>query len=451
MAMKNPTILIADGDGVLLHNLKSRLISHGFEVIQAKDKADQQQLLQAEKPDLVIIGSIRRKTDDGLETVGKIRQQHKGIPIILITEYSSEARVIDALRAGVNDYLKWPYSEKEVIASIQRNLSDFCRQPEAYPKTASAYQDYSQSIIGQSKPMREIKEYLLKVASTDSTVLITGETGTGKELAAETIHRQSPRYKKPFVCVNCSALPENLVESELFGYNKGAFTGAVAVKPGKFELANKGTVFLDEVGDMNPYAQAKILRSIESKKVEPLGGKKTIPLDLRIIAATNQDPEQLMSEGKFREDLYYRLNVARVHLPPLRQRKEDISRLIAHAIKKMNRCFNRNVKGLTDEAMVILFRYDWPGNVRELMNLIEASFINLPSRQVDFVDLPEQFQQRLKLTEGVSQNERKQIVSALLETKWNKSKAAQKLNWSRMTVYRKMEKYNIIEKRRHQR
>jgi DNA-binding NtrC family response regulator len=445
--MKSPTILIADGDGALRRNLKNSLIFHDFEVIQAKDKADQQHLFQTKKPDLVIIGSIRRKTDDGLETAGKIRRQHKGIPIILLTEYSSEARVIAALRAGVNDYFKWPFSEKKLIASIQRNLSGFCRYPEAYPTTVVAYQDYGQPMIGQSKPMREIKAYLLKVASADSTVLITGETGTGKELAAQTIHRQSPRHNKPFVCINCSALPESLVESELFGYNKGAFTGAVAVKPGKFELANKGTVFLDEVGDMNPYAQAKILRSIESKTVEPLGGKKGIPLDLRIIAATNQDPEQLMEDGKFREDLYYRLNVARVHLPPLRQRKGDISRLIAYGIEKMNRCFNRNVKGLTDEAMTILFRYDWPGNVRELMNLIEASFINLPSRHVDFADLPRYFQQRFELMEGISHDERKEIVSALLETKWNKSKAAQKLNWSRMTVYRKISQYNIVEKR----
>ena len=297
--MKNPTILIGAEDGELCHHLKGRLVFYEFEVILAKEQTDQQQLFQTRKPDLVIIGTNCRRTDDGLETVGKIRRQHKNIPIILLTEHSSEARVIAAFRAGVTDYFKWPFSEKEVITNIRRNLSDFYRPSEAYSKTIATYRDYNPPMIGQSKPMREIKAYLLKVASTDSTVLITGETGTGKELAAQTIHRKSPRHEKPFVCVNCSALPDNLVGSELFGYNKGAFTGAVAVKLGKFELANKGTVFLDEVGDMNPYAQAKILRSIESKEVEPLGGKKTIPLDLRFIAATNQDPEQLMAEGKF--------------------------------------------------------------------------------------------------------------------------------------------------------
>jgi len=434
--MNNPTILITGFDETLGQNLKKQLISQGFDVIEANGIENVLSSLENRRPDLVVSGSFQKNINDGFRGTKEIRRRDRQIPMILIAKYSSEERVIAALRAGVNDYLKWPYTEKDLVASIWRNLSELCHQPDTNSKSSSVCRDYGQTMIGQSKPMREIKAYLLKVASTDSTVLITGETGTGKELAAETIHRQSPRHNKSFVCVNCSALPENLVESELFGYNKGAFTGAVAVKPGKFELANKGTVFLDEVGDMNSYAQAKILRSIESKEVFPLGGKDAIPLDLRIIAATNQDPEKLMTEGKFREDLYYRLNVARVHLPPLRQRKEDISRLIAHGIEKMNRCFNRNVKGLTDEAMTTLFRYDWPGNVRELMNLIEASFIN-------------QFQRRLKLFEKVPQDERKHIVSTLLETKWNKSKAAQKLNWSRMTVYRKMEKYNIIEKRRH--
>lgn len=445
--MNNPTILITECDETLCQDLKRQLIPQGFDIIEANGMENVLSSFQSRRPDLVVIGSFQKNINDGLIETKEIRRRDRRIPIILIAKYSSEERVIAALRAGINDYFKWPYIEKDLTASIWRNFSELCHQPDTNPEVSSVCRDYDKTIIGQSKPMREIKTYLLKVAPTDSTVLITGETGTGKELAAETIHRQSPRHNKPFVCVNCSALPENLVESELFGYNKGAFTGAVAVKPGKFELANKGTVFLDEVGDMNPYAQAKILRSIESKEVFPLGGKGAIPLDLRIIAATNQDPEKLMDEGKFREDLYYRLNVARVHLPPLRERKEDISRLIEYAIKKMNRCFRLNVKGLTDEAMTTLFRYDWPGNVRELMNLIEALFINLPARHLDFVDLPKHFQQRLKLTEGVSQDERKQIVSALLETKWNKSKAAQKLNWSRMTVYRKISQYNIVEKR----
>ena len=447
MAMKNPTILIAEGDEILRQNLRRKLSLHGFDLIEASGIKDILRSLQNRKPDLIISGSSQKCISEGITKAKDIRRQNKRVPIILITRYSSEEKAISALRAGVNDYFIEPFSCEDLVASIQRNISNIYHQPETRPKKAVKFYYRSQPMLGESKPMRQAKAYLAKLAATDSTVLITGETGTGKELAAELIHRNSPRYKKPFICVNCAALPEGLVESELFGYERGAFTGAVAAKPGKFEMADKGTVFLDEVCDMNPYAQAKILRSIECKEVYPLGGKGAIPLDLRVIAATNQNPEQLMDEGKFRKDLYYRLNVARVHMPPLRERKEDILRLISHAIENLNRRFKRNVQGLTDEAMATLFRYDWPGNVRELMNLIEASFINLPSRQVDFVDLPRQLQKQLDNSAKLPLNERKQIVSALLETKWNKSKVAQKLKWSRMTVYRKMTKYNIVENR----
>jgi transcriptional regulator with PAS, ATPase and Fis domain len=303
-------------------------------------------------------------------------------------------------------------------------------------------------MIGESKCMREIKNYLCKVAPTDSNVLITGETGTGKELAAGLIHLKSPRYKNPFVCINSAALPETLIESELFGYDRGAFTGAVAEKPGKFELANSGTVFLDEIGDMNHYAQAKILRIIENREFFHLGGKRPVSFDARIVAATNKEPSQLIEERKLRDDLYYRLNVARIHLPPLRERKEDIPSLISHAAKRLNHRFGRNILGLKDDAMACLFRYDWPGNIRELFNLIEAIYINLPSRQTDFIDLPKPIQKQIKVTEVHPIDERKQIVTTLLETNWNKSTAAQKLKWSRMTLYRKMTKYNIVESRK---
>jgi transcriptional regulator with PAS, ATPase and Fis domain len=233
----------------------------------------------------------------------------------------------------------------------------------------------------------------------------------------------------------------------LFGYDRGAFTGAFAYKKGKLELANGGSVFLDEIGDMTKFAQAKILRTIESKEFFHLGGKRSIPMKARVIAATNQDPERLMAEGNFRKDLYYRLNVARVQMPPLRKRKEDIPHLVKHAIRKFNHRFCREAEGLTDEAMVCLLRYEWPGNVRELLNLLEAAYINLPNRKVSYIDLPKPIYKQLKVTQGSTKEERKRIISALLETNWNKSTAAQKLNWSRMTLYRKIEKYNIVEKR----
>jgi transcriptional regulator with PAS, ATPase and Fis domain len=334
--------------------------------------------------------------------------------------------------------MDYPCSREELLRSIEARLP---REEENSQEPGSC-----RFMVGESKPMREISRFINRVAATDSTVLITGETGTGKELVASLIHEKSMRRMKPFVCVNCAAMPDTLVESELFGYERGAFTGAVSARLGRFEAANGGTVFLDEISDMTPFAQAKLLRTIESKEIYRLGGRKVIPLDVRVTAATNKDPEELICEKKFREDLYYRLNIARIDLPPLRERKEDIQRLIAYGIEKLNRKYRRNIQRLSDEAMSSLLRYDWPGNVRELMNLLEATFINLPQKEIAFADLPKLFQQKLKETENVPSHERKHILSALLETKWNKTEAARKLHWSRMTLYRKMAKYHIIEK-----
>jgi transcriptional regulator with PAS, ATPase and Fis domain len=248
------------------------------------------------------------------------------------------------------------------------------------------------------------------------------------------------------VCINSAALPDSLLESELFGYEKGAFTGADSAREGQLQRADRGTVFFDEIGDMSTYTQAKILRAIESKEVRRLGGRDSHPLDLRILAATNQNLERLMAEEKFRADLYFRLNVATIHLPPLRDRKEDLPALCEHYIQEMNRQFGREVEGFTPEALAYLLRYEWPGNVRELKNLIEAAFIDLPARRITFIDLPKQCRQWVRDAAGLSQGERNRLLSALFSTHWNVSKAAQQLHWSRMTLYRKMEKYRIVRR-----
>ncbi|GAK58608.1 transcriptional regulatory protein zraR [Candidatus Vecturithrix granuli] len=334
------------------------------------------------------------------------------------------------------------HHESEIL-NVQRNFAGSSARGLADNLSTSVNLHHAHCIIGQSAFMRHLKTYLLKVAKTDSTVLITGETGTGKELTAEAIHQYSSRQHKPFICINCAALPENLIESELFGYDKGAFTGAYASKHGDFEQANGGTVFLDEIGDMSSCAQAKILRTIESKEINHLGGKKSILVDVRIIAATNHEPERLLQEGKFREDLFYRLNVARIHLPPLRDHKEDIPYLIHWYIQAFNQQFGKTVTGFTKEALDLLMHYDWPGNIRELKNLLEATFINLPCEKISIVNLPDPFRKRLQETEELPRNERERLLSALFVSNWNKSKAAQRLHWSRMTVYRKMVKYNI--------
>jgi transcriptional regulator with PAS, ATPase and Fis domain len=302
-----------------------------------------------------------------------------------------------------------------------------------------------QQLIGESPFIRRIKAYLLKVAAVDSHVLITGETGTGKELTAQYIHQQSTRHGKSLIAINCAALPDGLLESELFGYGKGAFTGAHTTYAGKLKLADGGTVFFDEIGDMSPYAQAKILRVIESKEVYPLGGKRSIPLDIRIIAATNRDLEHLVAKGKFRQDLYFRLNVAKVHLPPLRERKEDIPHLVDYYLQEFNARFGRELKGFTDEALELLLRHDWPGNIRELKNLLEAIFIDPPRKRIAISDLPDSIRQHYEIKEPATLTERELLLSALCSVNWNKSKAAEQLHWSRMTLYRKMAKYHIRE------
>jgi transcriptional regulator with PAS, ATPase and Fis domain len=299
-------------------------------------------------------------------------------------------------------------------------------------------------LLGDSVLMREIKTYIGKVAVTDSTVLITGETGTGKELVAELLHHKSPRQKKPLVCVNCAAIPDTLVESELFGYDRGAFTGAYTAKDGLLKAAAGGTIFFDEIGEMSPYAQAKVLRALECKEVYPVGGNRRVPLDIRILAATNQELEPTAEGATFRADLFFRLNVARIHLPPLRDRKDDLPLLCVHYLQEFNGRFRGAVEGLSEEVWEMFLRYAWPGNVRELKNVLEAAFINRPSRQITCLDLPASFRRRFDDIPNLLPDERERVLAALVATNGNKSKAAEKLRCSRMTLYRKMTKYQIV-------
>lgn len=440
--MDRPTILVANAGKDQLSRLRVLIPSPDVEMLELDSEADVVSRLQKGPPNLVIAFSNGGNARRGLELIRQVRRLSKATPVIFITGQSSERLAIEALRAGVDDYFKLPISDDSLRISLKRLLGDT-----KAPLISSSSSRISQTMIGESRAMRNVKTYITRVAATDSTVLITGETGTGKELAAEMIHLNSHRGAKPLIRVNCSALPDSLVESELFGYDRGAFTGAVTTKKGKFEMAGGGSVFLDEIGDMNTYAQAKVLRSIENKEVCRLGGNSEIPVDVRVIAATNRNPEELVSGRKFREDLYYRLNVARLHIPPLREHKQDIPLLVDFAIAHLNRRFGRKIQGLSEQAMGVLLQYDWPGNVRELINILEATYINLPREKIDYADLPQLFRKKLEDTLGLPQEERRHIVSALLETRWNKSAAAQKLKWSRMTLYRKLTKYHIVEKR----
>lgn len=447
--MSHPTLLVIKSDEKQFQKLKKLLELKPYRLVAASRGSDIVTHFARTKPDLVIICASDANNGDGLQVAKSIRQRDRSVPIILVTQFSSEARAIAALRAGINDYFKVPYSGQSLLRSIARHLPRpaITKDYGTRIDTSMSCPYYRQPLIGESKPMKDLKAYIYKTAYTESTVLVTGETGTGKELVAELIHCNSPRARKPFVCVNCAALPENLVESELFGFDRGAFTGAVAGKKGKFELADGGTVLLDEIGDMNLNAQAKILRSIEQKEVYPLGGKKAVPLDVRVIAATHRDPEDLFATGQFREDLYYRLNVVRMHLPPLRERKEDIPILADFAITKLNQQYHRNIQGLTDEALANLMRYDWPGNIRELLNVLEATYVNPDGKKIRWAHLPPTF--RKKLNQGLPSagNERNYIISSLISTNWHRANTARKLKWSRMTLYRKIIKYNIVQHR----
>jgi len=440
--MDRPTILVANAGKDLLSRLQLLMSSPDMEMLGLDSEADVVSRLQEKPPHLLIACSNGGDARRGLELIRHVRRISKSTPVVFITGQSSEQVAIEALRAGADDYFKLPFSDDSLQTSLKRLLGGTQAS-----STATSSSRVAQAMVGDSRSMQEVKDYITRVAATESTVLITGETGTGKELAAEMIHLHSSRKKKPLIRINCSALPDSLVESEMFGYERGAFTGAVVAQKGKLNAANGGGVFFDEIGDMNTFAQAKILRSIELKEVYPLGSNHSVSLDFRITAATNRNPEKLVADGKFRDDLYYRLNVARVHLPPLRERKQDIPQLAAFALENLNRRFRRHVQGLSEEATACLMRYDWPGNVRELMNLLEATYINLPRRMIVLDDLPKTFLSNCRAVVGSPSNERNNILSALVNTKWNKATAARKLHWSRMTLYRKIARYNIVEKR----
>jgi len=395
-------------------------------------------------PDLVILDTGADSESSALARLESIQARCPAAAVVLVTQQRSEVLAVGALKAGVADYFRPPFCTEDLLTSIVRelSLSSVCTN-DATP----VQKGIVARLVGGSRVMEDLKAQIGRVALADSTVLITGETGTGKELAAKLIHANSARTAEPMVSINCAALPDSLVESELFGYERGAFTGAVSATRGRFELARRGTVFLDEIGDMTPFAQAKILRVIEDKKISPLGNAEPVSLDFRIIAATNRKPEFLIEEGSFRDDLFYRLNVARVHMPGLREHREDIPLLVDHCIRILNRKFNRNIRCLKKEALDLLYRYDWPGNVRELMNVLEGAYVNLPLKKIEYADLPTYFKTKLMEYQKAPSDERKRIVTALLETNWNKTTAAKKLNWSRMTLYRKMARHHIVKTR----
>ena len=417
--------------------LDAVLLQFGWDPIVTTVESEVLESVGSRTAGLIVIGPGGAFNTEGIALIRTVRMRDPWCPVLLFTASSSEAFAIEALRAGATDLLLESSSAGEIAEAVSR-ISE--RAGDDVPETEPL--QGRERMVGTSVPARQVREAIRRAAAIDSNVLITGETGTGKELVAQLIHANSPRRKQPLVSINCAAIPDTLLESELFGYERGAFTGAVTSTPGKLEQASGGTIFFDEIGDMSLYAQAKILRAIESREVCRLGGRRTVRVDVRVVAATHRDLDELAMTDTFRKDLYFRINVARVHVAPLRERRHDIPLLVEHYIREYNRTFHAHVREVEAETLDRLIAYEWPGNVRELRNVIESAFSARPSGRITWVDLPEWLQRRLGQS-CMADGEPERIVSALAATNWNKSKAAAKLQWSRMTLYRKMAKYQI--------
>jgi DNA-binding NtrC family response regulator len=444
--MKEAAILIVGDDLPVCRALAGALRFQGKTVIQTGTQPEVRRLLRTHNPEVVIIGAITDEVNSELCVAEDLRRRHPTIPIILLVPRSTEALAIAAVKINVQDYFKAPFGIDEIVAGVNRRLSgqNGGGSMNTPPGRNSEQPAFDQDrLVGCSRSIILAKNCISQVAAADSTVLITGETGTGKELVAQLIHQLSPRHQKPLVCVNCAALPDTLLESELYGYERGAFTGAAAATSGKMVQARSGSIFFDEIGDLSLHAQTAILRAIETKEITPLGGRKAIQVDARVIAATNQNLERMVSENTFRKDLFYRLNVARIQLEPLRERKEDIPLLLDHYVREFNLRFSRRFEGFTSQAVDLLLQHDWPGNVRELKNTVEVSFIGAPSRASSRLSLPESLQSALIAGQTLPEGERERLIAALHATNWNISKAAGQLHWSRMTLYRKMAKYHF--------
>jgi DNA-binding NtrC family response regulator len=364
-------VLIIDDEKSLLDLLSVVFKKEGYGVRTALAAAKAFEIIDKEDIDLVVT-DIKMPETDGMEVLRQVKARNPDVPVVMVTAYGSITQAVETLKAGALDYVVKPFDVEELKIIVSRGLAERRLREENLRLKRDLTERYSfENMIGKSRAMQEIYTLIEKVAGTDSTVLITGESGTGKEMAARAVHFQGGRRDGQFVSINCAALPENLLESELFGHAKGSFTGAVVDKKGMFEVAQKGTLFLDEVGEMSPWTQVKLLRALQERTIRRVGGTEEIPVDVRIIAATNQDIKKRIQEGKFREDLYYRLNVISFDMPPLRKRTEDIPLLVTHFLQKYCERLGKKPKRFTPEVIGLLEAYTWPGNIRELENVIE--------------------------------------------------------------------------------
>ncbi|GAB4333996.1 MAG: sigma-54 dependent transcriptional regulator [Calditrichia bacterium] len=452
-------ILLVEDDPNTLEGLAEILTEEKFLVTKAKNAREALELINQKPFNLLLIDYLL-PDKDGLEVAEKILNTHPEIKVIMMTAFGSVKNAVHAMKLGIYDYLTKPIDLEELLIVIRRALKEQQLISENIDLKDKLTQTYRfENIIGVSGKMQEVFRKVTKVAGTDATVLIRGESGTGKELIARAIHFQSKRKDKPLVEINCASIPETLLESELFGHEKGAFTGAYKSKKGKFELADGGTLFLDEIGELPHGVQAKLLRVLQEQSFTRVGGVENIEVNVRLIAATNSDLEKAMEEGRFREDLYFRLNVIPIFIPPLRERPEDIGPLLDHFIQKYAQKNQRNLKGVSKEARDVLMQYNWPGNVRELENAVENAVVMAEGEVIQMEDLPGYLQggrqvsdskwkgileqKELSYRERLDMFEREIIRQAIEDCDGNKTKAAQKLGFTLRTLRNKVQKYNL--------
>ena len=445
---KQTTILVVDDEQVHRYMLCSMLKEWGWRCVEADDGQTAVAAVEKHHYDAVLM-DVRMARMDGREAFSRIHAIQPALPVIIMTAYSSVDNAVEAIRRGAHDYLTKPLDFDRLRLALERAVDRRQVAEQQRQGTAEAGPLVT-SIIGTSPPMLELLEMITFVAPTEATVLIYGESGTGKELVAEALHHNSLRREGPFVKVNCAALAESLLESELFGHEKGAFTGADRRREGKFVQADGGTLFLDEIGETTQAMQVKLLRVLQEQELQRVGGEETINIDVRIIAATNRDLEEEVRRGNFREDLYYRLNVVMLSVPPLRERGEDIPLLVRHFADFFAQKNRRRLEGITPECMDLLCRYPWPGNVRELENAVERGIILMRGEQLTEKSLPLTIQKMAGEPELAGGNrpaslfevEKETIIQTLDETKGNKSEAARRLGITRKTLQNKLQKYD---------
>ena len=442
---RKPRILVVDDEAAMRESLKDWLMEDGYEVDLASGGEDAIAMALGQNYEVILL-DLKMPGMDGLEALERLKEIRPEADIIMMTAYATIDTAVQAMKQGAFDYLVKPFDPDQIEMLIKKIVEhkELVLENILLRKKLEERYQYDE-IIGKSEAMQEIFDLITRVAPTDSTVLITGESGTGKELIAQAIHGNSNRCFMPFIAVSCGALPDSLLESELFGYEKGAFTGAEHTKRGRFEMADKGTLFLDEIGDISLKTQVDLLRVLQQKEFRRLGGEEMINVDVRILAATNRDLKEAIKEDRFREDLFYRLNVISIHVPPLRERKEDIPLLANAFVLKYCLEMNKEERKISPSALKLLTDYGWPGNVRELENIIERALVIGQGKEIVVDDLPftkkdlgtGEFPRSLKSMEKMH------IERVLTETDWNISRAARELDIDRQTLYNKIEKYKV--------